>query len=91
VETLYEWSQDFLKSERPQAEVPEEPVLHVPVSHVQTVVSALRTGIEYARSALKDLPAQARSSSRIQKHVTSGMEEDIREMKRALEFLGGDE
>ena len=91
VETLYEWSQDFLKSERPEAEVPEEPVLHVPESHVQTVVSALRTGIEYARIALKDLPAQGLRSSRIQKHVTSLMEEDIREMKRALEFLGGDE
>jgi hypothetical protein len=25
VETLFEWSQDFLKSERPEAEVPEEP------------------------------------------------------------------
>jgi hypothetical protein len=25
VETLYEWSQDFLKSKRPEAEVPEEP------------------------------------------------------------------
>jgi hypothetical protein len=69
----------------------EEPVLHVPESHVQTVVSALRTGIEYARIALKDLPAQGLRSSRIQKHVTSLMEEDIREMKRALEFLGGDE
>ena len=66
----------------------EEPVRHVPDSHVQTVVSALRNGIEYARNALKELPAKALSSSRLEKHVTSLMEADIREMERALELLG---
>ena len=66
----------------------EEPVRHVPDSHVETVVSALRNGIEYARNALKELPAKALSSSRLEKHVTSLMEADIREMERALELLG---
>lgn len=66
----------------------EEPVRHVPDSHVETVVSALRNGIEYARIALKNLPAKALSSSRLEKHVTSLMEADIREMERALELLG---
>lgn len=66
----------------------EEPVRHVPVSHVETVVSALRIGIEYARIALKELPAKPLSSSRLEKHVTSLMESDIREMERALELLG---
>ena len=66
----------------------EEPVRHVPDSHVETVVSALRIGIEYARIALKELPAKPLSSSRLEKHVTSLMEADIREMERALELLG---
>lgn len=69
----------------------EEPVRHVPDSHVETVVSALRNGIEYARIALKDLPAKALSPSRLEKHVTSAMEADIAEMQRALSFLGADE
>jgi hypothetical protein len=65
----------------------EEPVTHGPDSSVETVVSALRIGIAYARMALKNLRTQG-LVPRLGEHLISLIEADIREMERALELLG---